>query len=199
MAVKTVKFIAFLLAFVLTLPFVVLAWLEGKVSSSEALFGTFAQLLAIMPGPLGRFLRAAYYVGTLDACSWEVHVGFGCLFTHRGARLAAHVSMGSYCVIGHATLGEGVRMASRISIPSGKRQHLDDSGEMTDNTVFERVSIGAGAWIGEAATILADVGERSIVSAGAVVIKAVPPDCIAGGNPAKTIKELSPAVSGAGS
>ena len=199
MIVKSIKFVVFAVAFVATLPFIVLTWIEKRASGLEAVFGTFVQLFALIPGPPGRFVRAAFYVGTLDACSWEVHVGFGCLFTHRGARLGPKVSMGSYCVIGHATVGEGVRMASRISIPSGKRQHLDDVGLMTDGTIYDRVRIGAGAWIGESATILADVGDNSIISAGAVVVSSIPAQVIAGGNPAKVIKSIATAASAAAS
>lgn len=187
---KTLKILVFATSLLLVSPIVVLTWLEKRLSSAEAVFATSAHLLAIVPGPLGQYLRAAYYFAALDDCSWETHIGFGSLFTHRGARVADYVSTGVYCVIGHAMLGRGVRMASRISIPSGKRQHLDDSGQLSEGTQYDEVAIGADAWIGEGATILSDVGDRSIVSAGAVVIKAIPPDCIAGGNPAKVLKHL---------
>jgi acetyltransferase-like isoleucine patch superfamily enzyme len=103
-------------------------------------------------------------------------------------RLARNVSMGVYCVIGHATIGAGTRLASRVSVPSGKRQHLDDAGSLSDDNRFERVTIGPGCWIGEGAILLADVGERCIVSAGAVVIKPVGAGCVVGGNPARVLK-----------
>lgn len=35
------------------------------------------------------------------------------------------------------------------------------------------------------------IGARSIIAAGSVVVKDIPPDCIAGGNPYKVIKYLS--------
>lgn len=185
------KLFVFAIAMVIVMPLVALTWIEKKTGGFEAVFNTCAQLLALVPGPIGRLLRAGYYFGTLDSCSWQVHIGFGSLFTHRGARISRNVSMGSYCVIGHAEIASGARMASRISIPSGKRQHLDDGGNVTDDTIFDRVSIGSDAWVGEAATILADVGDRVIVSAGAVVIKPVPSDHVVGGNPAKVIRALA--------
>jgi acetyltransferase-like isoleucine patch superfamily enzyme len=79
-------------------------------------------------------------------------------------------------------------------VPSGKRQHFDDEGKLSAESRFETVSIGAGCWIGEGAIVLADVGERCVISAGAVVTKAVPGHSIAGGNPAKVLRALEEAA-----
>jgi virginiamycin A acetyltransferase len=190
---RAVKTAMFGVCLVVVAPLIVAAWLEKLVSKSEAVFGTLAQLLSWLPGPVGSYLRVAYYYGTLEDCSWEIHVGFGSLFTHRGARLARNVSMGMYCVIGHVSIEHDVRLASRISIPSGKRQHLTDDGELTEETRFDRVKIGSGSWIGEGAIVLADVGPGSIVSAGAVVVNDVPTASIVGGNPARVIKTMTSA------
>jgi acetyltransferase-like isoleucine patch superfamily enzyme len=178
----------FLIFVVIVSPMIVLSWLEKKLQLGEALFVTFAHLLALIPGPVGYYVRAAFYFGTLDSCSWETHIGFGSLFSHRGARVAANVSTGTYCVLGHVEIESGVRLASRISIPSGKRQHLDGNGALASTTQYDLVCVGANTWIGEGAIILANVGCGTIVSAGAVVIKEVPGNCIVGGNPAKVLK-----------
>lgn len=166
------------------------AWLEKRLGGSEAWFGLFCQAVALVPGPPGVYLRAAWYCGTLDHCDWEVHFGYGTLMTHRDAKIASHVSTGAYCVLGHVDIERGVRLASRVSIPSGKRQHLDDSGALSSGTVFERVRVGAGCWIGEGAILLADVGAESIVSAGAVVVGAMPRSSLIGGNPARVLRNL---------
>lgn len=191
---RAVKAIVFGMAFMAVLPAIIPVWLEKRLSRSEGTFALFSHLLALGPGPIGVRLRAAFYFATLDRCSWETHIGFGSLFTHRGATVAAQASMGSYCVLGHVDLGPGVVMASRVSVPSGKRQHFSDDGRFSAAPVFERVSIGAQTWVGEGAIILADVGPRCIVSAGAVVIKEVGEGCLVGGNPAKLIKTLDSAV-----
>lgn len=54
------------------------------------------------------------------------------------------------------------------------------------------IVIEDNVWIGEKATILANVtiGFGSIIGAGAVVTKSIPPYCIAAGNPARIIKKL---------
>lgn len=48
------------------------------------------------------------------------------------------------------------------------------------------VFIGARCIVGKGVTI----GDRSIIAAGSVVVKDIPEDCIAGGNPCKVIKSL---------
>ena len=53
--------------------------------------------------------------------------------------------------------------------------------------------IGKNVWIGTSAIILQNVdeiGDNSIIAAGAVVTKTVPPNSIVGGNPAKSIKKI---------
>lgn len=194
---RLIKILAFCLALLMAAPLILLAWIEKRLLRTEGVFLTAAQLVAPLPGPVGTYVRSAYYFGTLDQCSWEVHVGYGTLFTHRGAKLSSRVSTGAYCVIGHARLGAGVRLASRVSIPSGKRQHFDESGRLGDASNFHEVSIGEGCWVGEGAIIMADVGAGSVVSAGAVVAKPMPAQQLVAGNPAQPVRPVHSAA-GAG-
>jgi acetyltransferase-like isoleucine patch superfamily enzyme len=187
---RMLKALAFVLSVILTSPLIVLSWLESKLSRGEILFILGSHSLAVVPGFIGSALRGAFYSGTLERCSWETHIGFGTLFTHRGVEVGPRVSTGAYCVIGHARIGSDVMIGSRVSIPSGKRQHLDEEGRLAEVNRFDTVSIGGQSWIGEGAIILADIGSGCIVSAGAVVIKAVPGGCLVGGNPAKVLREL---------
>tara|TARA_R110002049_G_scaffold62170_4_gene166437 strand:- start:1857 stop:2432 length:576 start_codon:yes stop_codon:yes gene_type:complete len=54
------------------------------------------------------------------------------------------------------------------------------------------VTIGDDVWVGGGAIICpgVNIGDRSIIAAGAVVTKDVPADVIVGGNPAKIIKYI---------
>lgn len=54
------------------------------------------------------------------------------------------------------------------------------------------VTIGNKVWIGATATILSGVsiGDGAVIAAGAVVTKDVPAHTIAGGVPAKILKEI---------
>jgi acetyltransferase-like isoleucine patch superfamily enzyme len=188
---RALKAVVFALAAALVSPLILLSWIESVITRGEGVFLTCTQLLALMPGPPGAKLRGAFYCATLERCSWETYIGFGSVFTHRGATLAAHVSMGAYCVIGHANLGSGVMIGSRVSIPSGKRQHFGEEGGIVAEARYDTVNVGAGCWIGEAACLLADVGAGCIVSAGAVVVKAMPARSVIGGNPAQVLRTLA--------
>jgi acetyltransferase-like isoleucine patch superfamily enzyme len=185
---KRAVFAAWLLP---AIPLALAAMLERRVTRGELLFGAIAQMLALLPTPIGTGIRGAFYFLVLDDCSWETHIGFGSLFTHARVCVGSHVSMGSYCIIGHAILGDGIRMGSRVSIPSGKRQHLDESGNLSARDTFDTVTIGAKTWIGEGAILMADVGRACIVSAGAVVTRCVPDFSLVAGNPGRVIRQLS--------
>lgn len=192
---RLAKRLVHLLGLLVTAPLWLACLVERALGTSEEVFSFCSQLLAPMPGSPGRFCRAAFCSVVLERCHWEVSIGYGTIFTHRGATLARNASLGAYCVVGHADLGERVMLGSRISIPSGKRQHFDDDGEFAHGAPrFERVAVGADCWIGEGAILLADVGAGSVVSAGAVVVHAVPPGSLVGGNPARVLRSLRAAA-----
>ena len=183
----------FALCLIIVSPFIVVSRIERLLWSRDLFFGPSGQLLALLPGLPGIYLRAAYYFGTLQRCSWKVHIGFGSVLVNWPAKLAEHVTLGSYCVLGHVDIARGVRIASRVSIPSGRRQHLDESGRLTAEAHFDTVRIGEGSWIGEGAIVLADIGHHAVVSAGAVVVEPVAAHAIVGGNPARVIGAVEPA------
>ncbi|WP_229377335.1 acyltransferase [Shewanella woodyi] len=56
----------------------------------------------------------------------------------------------------------------------------------------QAVNVCKGAWIGANAIILPGVtlGQNSVIGAGSVVTKDVPPFCVVAGQPAKIIKQL---------
>ncbi len=64
------------------------------------------------------------------------------------------------------------------------------SWQVSPRQVFERVSIGSGAWLGARSVVMAEVGEGAVVGAGAVVVDPVPPYTVVAGTPARPIREL---------
>ncbi len=113
--------------------------------------------------------------------------------------LGANVIVNDHSNIGHGAkfigrgdiiLGRHLMMAPDVVIISQNHKYLkhgydgDDVGE---------VRIGDYCWIGTRAIILKGVtlGDNSIVGAGAVVTKDVPPNAVVAGNPAKIIKMRS--------
>src|SRR5271165_2848183 len=148
----------------------------------------FAQSFATAPGGIGDYLRGAYYRLTLQAFDLSSRISFGSFFAHPEAKIGKRVYVGSYCILGRVTIGDGTLLASGVQVLSGGRQHArSGEGEAFSGGEFVQVTIGADSWIGAAATVMADVGSRTTVGAGSVVTKPVPDDCVAVGNPARVI------------
>ncbi|WP_456433721.1 acyltransferase [Thermosulfuriphilus sp.] len=168
-----------------------LSWrLERLFFSQNRLYLFWAQALALIPGLPGAFLRRAYYWLVFPECSWEWEIGFGAFFSQPWAVVKKGVYIGPYSILGKTILEEGVLVASRVSIPSGRRQHRrlpDGSLSPAEEDVFETIRIGKYAWIGESAVVMAEVGRRATVAAGAVVTRPVPDDTVVAGNPARPL------------
>ena len=67
-----------------------------------------------------------------------------------------------------------------------------DSGRTFCNTYALPVKIEDGVWIGGGAILLPGVtiGKNSVIGAGSVVTRSIPPDCVAVGNPCRVIKGI---------
>lgn len=68
-----------------------------------------------------------------------------------------------------------------------RRNSATDKAKSAPIVIEDDAFIGAGVFIGKGVHI----GTRSIIAAGTVVIKDIPSDCIAGGNPCKIIKRIN--------
>ena len=96
-------------------------------------------------------------------------------------------------VIGPVTIGNHVNLAQGITVTalnhnfSDSNKRIDEQGVTTNPVVIED-----DIWIGANAVILPGVtiGSHSVVAAGAVVTKDVPPHSLVAGVPAKIIKQL---------
>ena len=103
----------------------------------------------------------------------DVFINSGCCFQDQGG-----VSIGKGCQIGHqvvfATIDHGLMPEQRHDI------------------FMDRIVLEENGWVGSHATILKGVriGHDSVVAAGAVVTKEVPPRSVVAGVPAKVVKTL---------
>jgi acetyltransferase-like isoleucine patch superfamily enzyme len=159
------------------------------LGADRALQGS-TQLLALVPGLPGQYLRRAFLMQVLDACDKECTVEFGTIFSRAGARLGRNAYVGPACHLGLVDIGADVMLAPGVHVPSGGHVHgtADLSIPMREQRgIVRRIRIGAGAWIGANSVVMADVGADSIVGAGAVVTKSIPPGVKAAGVPARVV------------
>lgn len=108
------------------------------------------------------------------------------------------IEIGPHCTIGDSafldgrsglTIGASVNLGSHVSIYT--RQHDVDDPDFAE--VGAPVRIEDHAWVSSHAILLPGVtiGEGSVVAAGAVVARSVPPYTLVGGNPARHIRDRS--------
>lgn len=86
------------------------------------------------------------------------------------------------------TIGNNVRVGANVVIMDGDA-HQDDprAGQNAPIVIEDNVWIGAGVMVLKGVTI----GRNSLIGAGSVVVKDIPANCVAAGNPCRVIKELS--------
>lgn len=96
-------------------------------------------------------------------------------------------------VIGPVTIGSYVNLAQGITV-TALNHNFSETGKRIDEQGVSTtpVTIGNDIWIGANAVILPGVtiGDHSVVAAGAVVTKDVPPHTLVAGVPAKIIKKI---------
>lgn len=170
----------------------------ASFSFNARLFGTdraflgASEQISRWAGNLGVYVRQAFYERTLLSCGRDVYFGHGCLFAMPTARVGDRAYIGRRVSIGLADIGEEAMLADGVQVLSGGNEHTmatsHDESHQSQPQQFRRVCIGKGAWIGTNAVIMADVGARSVIGAGAVVTKPIPPDSVAVGVPAKVIR-----------
>lgn len=185
------KAIARFVALVVVSPVLAWFWLNTTLVGRNRALESGAQLLSLVPGITGQYLRRAFLQRVLARCHSSVLVEFGTLFSQPGAVLDENVYVGPRCQLGLVHLQRDVLLAANVQIPSGGKTHyFDDPTVPIREQGGERtlVTVGAGAWIGTGAIVLADVGQGTVVAAGAVVTKPLPDNVVAAGVPAKVIR-----------
>jgi len=112
----------------------------------------------------------------------KIEIGDYCLFCP-GVRISAarEIRIGDSCMLAHGAF-----------ITDSDWHGIYDRGQSVGQSA--PVRIGDNVWIGDSAMVCKGVciGTNSIVGAGAVVLKDVPPNVVVGGNPAIIVKELDP-------
>lgn len=179
------------IAFLAVLPFLISYRLGCLVLGPNRALEGASQTLSLFPGLAGNILRNAFLSRVLAACDSTADVSFGTIFSQAGAKLGRNVYVGPRCCLGLVTLEDNVLLGAGVHVPSGGKTHAfsdptlpiqDQGGTRT------RVTIGAGAWVGSGAIVLADVGPGTVVAAGSVVTKPLPANAVAAGVPARVLR-----------
>ncbi len=186
-----VKTFARALAALAVLPVRLSVALRALVLGHDRAFQASAEWLALVPGLPGQYLRRAFLHGSTAGCGPDTVIGVGCLFSTTQVRIDDNAYVGPHCNLGWVHIERDVLIAAGVQIPSGPHTH---GIARLDVAIRDQpgapvcVHVREGAWIGNGAVVLADVGRHAIVAAGAVVTRPVPDYAIVGGVPAKVLR-----------
>ncbi|MBR1504030.1 MAG: acyltransferase [Prevotella sp.] len=126
---------------------------------------------------------------------YSVVESFACINNAVGdVIIGDHTRVGLHnTIIGPVSIGNHVNLAQGITV-TALNHNFSDAGKRIDTQGVSTtpVVIEDDVWIGANAVILPGVtiGQHSVVAAGAVVTKEVPPHSLVAGIPAKIIKQI---------
>jgi acetyltransferase-like isoleucine patch superfamily enzyme len=114
--------------------------------------------------------------------SGRVEIGSDAHFTYNTViQCTTSIKVGDHCSVGGSMLVDG-----------NHRWRSTDKPMLEQGYEYNPLTIGDYATITTGCVVMADVGERAVVGANAVVTKPVPPYTIAAGVPARVISEFGP-------
>ena len=132
------------------------------------------------------------------------NMGSGVIFRSFRTKTAITVLEDGRLEIGaNCFINDGVNICCSTEIKIGRDTKIADWAVLYDTDFHEiepsrevhkeRIVIGRNVWIGARAIILpgADIGDHSVIAAGAIVRGHIPPQSVAAGIPAKVIKSFT--------
>lgn len=169
-------------------------WCQARCMGPSQAMTSWSQLLSLVPGLTGVYLRYAFYAGVLERVGTDASISFGVLISDARTTIGRAAYLGPYCVLGEVEIGDDVLLGSQVSVMNGAQQHGIDRLDIPIREQpgkWPRVTIGCDSWIGDRAIVMANVGKHCVVGAGSVVTKPVPDYAIVVGNPARVVKDRS--------
>lgn len=112
-------------------------------------------------------------------CGKNIHIGKN-VFINAGCHFQDQ---------GGITIGDGTQIGHNVVLATLNHDLIPENRK---NVIPAPIIIGKTVWVGANTTILSGVtiGDNSVIAAGAVVTKDVPANVVAGGVPAKIIKNI---------
>ncbi|WNC72536.1 acyltransferase [Thalassotalea psychrophila] len=184
---KFIQIISLLIMLVVILAYKLLAYVFAK----DATLTAFSQLLSLLPGKFGSYLRTAFYRFSITHCDQDAMVCFGVLLSQTKTEIHQGVYIGPQSNIGSAIIEKNCLLGSAVHILSGKKQHYFNELTMPikeQGGEYTQIRIGENSWLGNGSIIMANVGKNCIIAAGSVLFDDIPDNSIALGNPAKVVK-----------
>jgi len=173
-----------------------------NVEFGEAFYCESAQIFRHLRSKKPRAVVMGKHVSCYAGCSFAVgkngHCTIGDFTLLNGALIMAEdkIDIGSYCLVSW-----NVGIADSDFHPLEPAQRLIDAQALAPffkgrprrpKLKTAPVIIGDNVWIGMNAVILkgVSIGKNSVVAAGSVVTKSVPPNTVVAGNPAVVVKQF---------
>lgn len=93
---------------------------------------------------------------------------------------------------GRITLGDRVMLGPKVGLYAVNHP-IDPEVRATGLEYAKPITIGDNVWIGGSATVCpgAVIGSNVVIGAGSVVVGEIPSNCVAAGNPAKVIRQIT--------
>lgn len=136
-------------------------------------------------------LRSWLVRGFAERCGERPRVKSGGDFSP-AIRIGDRTELGTRCLIqGGAVLGSDIIMGPDVKIYTRNHEFGDTARPIRDQGKrFAETRIGDDVWLGANVVVLpgVSIGDHSVVAAGAIVTRDVPPWSIAAGNPARVIR-----------
>lgn len=163
----------------------------GTMKGRPGFFDTL-RILITKPGVQAiifyRFYRSLYNIRLAFIAEWLARIN---LFFN-GAEIDPGADIGPGCRIWHSSgvvIGRGVKIGSNVSIFSnvtlgGLGHSIFRHGKKGYPKIGDNVILYANVTVVGPVT----VGNNTTIGANSLVLKSIPPDCMAAGNPAKVIK-----------